>query len=98
MSAIVELSIFPMDKGESVSAYVAGVLDIIRNSGVAYELGPMGTCLEGDWEDVSTVVNKCFEHVRADSSRVYMTMKVDWRAGRKNGLRGKMDSVNAKLD
>jgi uncharacterized protein YqgV (UPF0045/DUF77 family) len=44
MSVIVEFSIFPMDKGESLSAYVARALKIIQDSGLPYELrkGPSG--------------------------------------------------------
>ncbi|MEE8259552.1 MAG: thiamine-binding protein, partial [Nitrospinaceae bacterium] len=44
---LLEFSMSPMDKGESVSPYVSRSLDIISNSGVPYRLGPMGTCLEG---------------------------------------------------
>ena len=47
MSVIVELSIFPMDKGVSVSPYVARAIRIIENSGLSYELNPMGTSIEG---------------------------------------------------
>jgi uncharacterized protein YqgV (UPF0045/DUF77 family) len=37
MSVIVEFSIFPMDKGESLSKEVARVLQIIKDSGLPYE-------------------------------------------------------------
>ncbi|MCU0970108.1 MAG: thiamine-binding protein, partial [Rubrivivax sp.] len=33
----------PAGKGESVSAYVARILDVIDKSGVDYQLTPMGT-------------------------------------------------------
>ena len=52
MSTLAELSIFPLDKGISVSTYVAKMLKIIQNSGLEYELGPMGTCIEGEWEEI----------------------------------------------
>jgi hypothetical protein len=45
-----------MDKGESVGPYVARALDIVDRSGLPYKLGPLGTCIEGEWPDVMQVV------------------------------------------
>jgi uncharacterized protein (TIGR00106 family) len=97
MSVIVELSLFPMDKGQSVSAFVARAVAIIRASGLAHELTPMGTCIEGEWGEVLPVVDACFMAMAAESDRVYLTMKADWRRGRTNGLAAKTASVEAKL-
>lgn len=97
MSVIVELSLFPMDKGQSVSAQVARALAVIRQSGLAHVLTPMGTCIEGDWDEVQTVVNACFKAVAADSDRVYLSLKADWRRGRTGGLKAKIGSVERLL-
>jgi uncharacterized protein YqgV (UPF0045/DUF77 family) len=51
-----EFSICPMDKCESVGAYVARALDIVDRSGLACKLGPLGTCLEGEWHEVMAVI------------------------------------------
>jgi len=42
MSVLVEFSMFPTDKGESVSAYVSRIIKMIDESGVPYKLTPMG--------------------------------------------------------
>jgi uncharacterized protein (TIGR00106 family) len=97
MSVIVELSLFPMDKGASVSAFVAQAVAVIRRSGLAHQLTPMGTCVEGEWNEVLPVVDACFKALAAQSDRVYMTMKADWRRGRTGGLAGKTASVERKL-
>lgn len=97
MSVIVELSIFPMDKQGSFAPFVARVVSIIRASGLPHTLGPMGTCIEGSWEAVMKVTDQCFRELQQDSDRVYMTMKVDWRRNRTNGLSGKVQSVNEEL-
>ena len=60
---LAEISMWPMDKGESVGAYVAPLLDIIDRSGLAYRLGPLGTSIEGEWDDVMSVLRQCFEHL-----------------------------------
>jgi len=48
MSAIAEIAIFPLDKGMHLSRYVDGAIEEIRESGLPYRTGPMGTCVEGD--------------------------------------------------
>jgi uncharacterized protein YqgV (UPF0045/DUF77 family) len=57
----------------------------------------MGTTLEGEWDQVMAVVGQCFEVMRQDSKRLYLTLKVDYRAGRENGLAAKTASVAAKM-
>ena len=98
MSVMAELSIFPLDRGPSLSAQVAKAMAVIRDSGLPYRLGPMGTCLEGEWDQVMAVVGQCFAVMKEDSQRLYLTLKVDYRQGRENGLEGKMASVTAKME
>lgn len=97
MSVIVELSLFPMDKGQSVAAHVARAVGVIRQSGLPHQLTPMGTCIEGEWDEVMAVVDACFKAVAEDSERVYLTVKADWRKGRSGGLAGKTASVERVL-
>ena len=53
---LLEFSMSPMDKGESVSEQVSRSLKIIDDSGVPYRLNPMGTVLEGEFDEVMGVV------------------------------------------
>ena len=57
---LIELSMSPMDQGPSVSKWVARALEIIDRSGLDYRLGPMGTCIEGEWDEVMAVVRRCW--------------------------------------
>ncbi len=97
MSVIVELSIFPMDKGVSVSPYVARAIKIIEGSGLSYESNPMGTCIEGEWPAVLNAVDQCFKDLQNDCDRIYLTIKGDYRKDRSNGLNSKMASVKSQL-
>ena len=97
MSVIAELSIFPMDKGVSMSPYVARVVTVIKQSGLANDFGPMGTTIEGEWDEVMQTVSACYKELEQDCDRIYLTLKVDSRKGRTNGLKGKTESVAAKL-
>ncbi len=97
MSVIVELSIFPLDKGTSLSPYVSRAVRIIKESGLPYKLGPMGTCLEGEWSEVMAVVNRCLEELKKDSSRIIINMRADYQTGKDGRLEGKVRSVEEKL-
>ncbi|MCC6127208.1 MAG: MTH1187 family thiamine-binding protein [Pirellulales bacterium] len=94
---LLELSIFPLDKGESVSPYVARCLDIIDRSGVHYRGNSMGTVLEGGYAEVMDVVRQCFEALAVDCNRIECSMKLDYRKGRTNRLEAKIASVEQKL-
>ena len=94
---LLEFSMSPLGKGESVSKYVSRSLDIIDKSGVDYRLNPMGTVLEGEWDDVMGVVKQCYERMKKDCPRISCVMKVDYRKGHKGRLGAKVASVEKKL-
>ncbi|WP_243547307.1 MTH1187 family thiamine-binding protein [Pseudodesulfovibrio tunisiensis] len=97
MSVLAALSIFPTNQpGTSLSPYVARVLNVIAASGLPHELGPMSTSIEGEWDEVMQVVTACFRELEPDCDRVYMTMSIDYRADRTDGLNRKVASVRAK--
>ena len=94
---LLEFSMSPLGKGESVSKYVSRSLDIIDKSGVPYRLNPMGTVLEGEWEEVFSVVRKCYERMRKDCNRISCSIKVDYRKGHAGRLFSKVASVENTL-
>ena len=94
---LLEFSMSPLGKGESVSTYVSRSLEIIDQSGVEYRLNPMGTVLEGEWDEVFHVVRQCYERMKKDCNRVSCTIKVDYRKGHEGRLRGKIASVEKRL-
>ncbi len=95
---LLEFSMSPLGKGESVSKYVSRSLDIIDKSGVDYRLNPMGTVLEGEWDDVIDVVTQCYERMKKDCPRISCVMKVDYRKDHKGRLSGKVASVEKQLN
>jgi len=97
MSVMLEFSMYPVDKGESLSPYVARSLEIIEASGLPYRLNPMGTVIEGEWTDVFSVVQKCYERMSRDCNRIACSIKVDWRKDATDRIEGKIASVEQKL-
>jgi uncharacterized protein (TIGR00106 family) len=94
---LLEFAMAPAGQGESVSAHVARVLDVIDRSGVPYQLTPMGTILEGDWDRVIDVVTACFRELERDCPRIGVNLKVDYRRGTESRLRSKIVSVESRL-
>ena len=97
MSLLINFSIFPLDKGESVSQQVTRAVKIIKDSGLPHKLGPMGTSIEGEWDEVMEVVTRCFENLKEDCSRVYMVITGDYRKTGVDRITGKVESVENKL-
>jgi uncharacterized protein (TIGR00106 family) len=93
MSVLAEFSMSPMDKGDSVSKYVARSVEIIAESGVPYRLGPMGTCLEGEWDQVFGVIKRRYDRMAQDCRRITCSIKVDVRAGHEGRITGKIAKV-----
>ena len=93
MAALVEFSMTPLDKGESVGEYVARSLKIVDHSGLPYLLNPMGTVLEGEWPVVMEVVHQCYQRMSQDCARITCSIKVDWRRDRTGRLESKIARV-----
>ena len=90
---IVNLSIFPIGKGESVGRFVAEAVREIVKSGLDYRLTPMGTLLEGEWDPVMKLVGRIRKKILKTSGRIYITLSIDERKGRKGLMQSKVRSV-----
>lgn len=95
---IAEVSITPIGKGESVSPWVAKAVDIIARSGLKYQLGPMGTCIEGEWSDICRVIGECLDALSKDCNRLSVSLKADYRKGKASRMNQKVESVKKRLD
>jgi uncharacterized protein (TIGR00106 family) len=98
MSVLIDFSIFPLDKGESLSPYVARAVRIIRGSGLPHQFGPMGTSVEGEWKQVMGVLGECFKDLEKESDRISINIRLDYRKGPGGRIESKMESVKKKLE
>ncbi|MCP5141875.1 MAG: MTH1187 family thiamine-binding protein [Chromatiales bacterium] len=99
MSVLLEFSIFPTDQGESLSASVSEVIRLIDESGLPYQLTPMGTIVETD--DFATALalversNALLESMGCQ--RIYGSIKFDIRKDKSDRMAGKIASVRARI-
>jgi uncharacterized protein (TIGR00106 family) len=94
---IAEFSVFPVGKGESLSPYVARVLRIVRRSGLPSRLNPMGTVVEGEWDEVFGLIRKCARELQRDCARISLNVKADIRKGKAPRMAHKVEAVEALL-
>ena len=94
---LLEFTMYPLDKGESLGRYVARSLDIIDHSGLEYQCHSMGTTLEGDFDQLMDVVKRCFQAMAADCHRIECAIRIDYRKDRQGALKGKVVSVERQL-
>lgn len=94
---LLDFSMFPIGKGESLSRYVARSLEIIDSSGLPYRCHAMGTTLEGELDAALGVVNRCFEAMAVDCDRIDCSIKIDYRKGPAGRLDSKVASIEQKL-
>ena len=95
MSVLLQMAMFPTHDGESKSKYVSQVIQVIRESGLNYQLTAMATIIETD--DISkalSLVEKCYKKLEElNCSRVYATLKFDIRMNHENRLKTKIESI-----
>ena len=94
---VVNFSIVPIGKGNSLSKQIAEVLKIVSESGINYKLHAMGTILEGDWDRIFKLIKRCHKKILKDSDRVLTTITIDDRKGRTGRIAGKVQSVRRKV-
>jgi uncharacterized protein (TIGR00106 family) len=94
---LIEFSIVPVGVGSSIGDRLAEVLRIVDESGLPYKLNPMGTVIEGDWNDVMKIVRKCHQTVMKQSDRAITTISIDDRKGKPDRLEEKVKSIERRI-
>jgi len=94
----VDLCVVPLGVGLSLSSYLAACQNVIKEGGLDYEVGPNGTAIEGQWDEVFACVRACHEVVHQKGAvRIHTTLKVNTRTDRNQSFREKVPSVVAAL-
>ncbi len=94
---LAEFSVVPIGVGNSLGDKIAEVLKIVDASGLPYKVNPMGTVVEGDWNEVMALIRKCHSAVMKSGDRVMTTISIDDRKGKPNRIENKIKSVEKRL-
>lgn len=92
-----EFSIIPLGIGPALSEQVAAILKIVDESGLPYKVNPMGTVVEGEWDEVMGLIRRCERAAMEKCERVLIRIDIDDRKGVKDTIQGKVKAVEKRL-
>ena len=89
------LTVTPVDKGPSLSRYVKRAIKAVEDSGLKYQVTPMGTVIESDnLTSIFRLAECAVDEVRKEGSeRISLCLKVDIRYDRNITMESKMKSL-----
>lgn len=97
MNTLVAVAIAPFGVGEELSAEVAEVVKVIRESGLPNKTYSMFTEIEGEWDEVMKVVKEATYVLAEKGIRTEAILKADIRPGFTNTMEAKVEKVNTIL-
>lgn len=98
MNTLVAVAISPVGTGEELSADVAEVIRVIRESGLPNRTNSMSTEIEGDWDEVMDVVKRATFVLAEKGVRTELVLKADIRPGFTDTMHAKVDKVESILE
>lgn len=97
MNTLVAVAIAPFGVGEELSAEVAEVVKVIRESGLPNKTYSMFTEIEGEWDEVMKVVKEATYVLAEKGIRTEVILKADIRPGFTSTMEAKVEKVNTIL-
>jgi uncharacterized protein (TIGR00106 family) len=94
---LAEFSIVPLGCGSSIGDKVAEIMRIVDASGLPYKLNPMGTVIEGEWDELMKLIRKCHMTIMKKGERVVTTITIDDRKGMPNRIDAKVKSIERRI-
>ncbi len=97
MNTLIAVAIAPCGVGDELAEEVAGVIRVIRQSGLPNRTTAMFTEIEGEWDEVMRVVKQATMVLAEKGIRTEVVLKADIRPGHTNMLEEKVKKVEAIL-
>lgn len=94
---LAEFSVIPIGKGSSIGDTLAEVLRIVDASGLPYKANPMGTVIEGEWDEVMKLIKTCHMALMGKGERTLTGITIDDRKDRPNRIDEKVQSIERRL-
>ena len=91
-----EFSVYPMGRVHYTEV-LARMLEELKQSGLEYQLGPMGTSIQGSREKVFIAIQRCLELAKSYSERVVMHVAIDLKESKDEHLTDRIEKVMEQL-
>ena len=98
LNTVAEVTIAPSGQGEEMSAYVAQVIKVIRDSGLPNQTNAMSTVVEGDLHQVMEVTEEATRVLAEQGYRTGVSLRLDIRPGKRDQIHEKVELVDRILD
>lgn len=97
--AVMDIQVSPRREDTiSVSDAVVAAHRVIEESGLKHVLHPMGTCIEGDYDQLYALASRMHQAlVEMGYPRIGISIKIDDRRDKKHGMLDKVKVVESKL-
>ncbi|RPA12713.1 thiamine-binding protein [Gordonia sp. OPL2] len=86
-----------VDADGGMNAAVASAVKVVRESGLPHQTTSMFTYLEGEWDEVMSVVKAATDAVADHAPRVGLVLKADIRPGHLDEMTGKVERIDRRL-
>jgi uncharacterized protein YqgV (UPF0045/DUF77 family) len=74
------------------------VIEMVKNTGFDYKLGPMGTAVETEtFAEALEVLQKSYDILGPDSERIYASINFDIKKGQSGRMEKKIESIEKKI-
>ena len=90
---LAELNITMLGRGSHMSHDLAEILKIVDQRGLPYRLTPLGTCIEGQWDEVMELIKECHARARIMSQHVFTTIRIEDEEGAKDKISENVSAV-----
>jgi len=94
---LVSFSIIPIGSSSSMGDKIAEILKIVDSSGLPYKINPMGTVVEGEWDEIMQLIKKCHKQAMRSGERTVTTISIDDRKGETSRIDEKVKSVERRI-
>jgi uncharacterized protein (TIGR00106 family) len=94
---LVEFTIIPIGAGSSLGDQLAEALKIVDASGLPYKVNPMGTVVEGEWDEIMKLIKKCHRTVMKHAERAVTTISIDDRKNKHRRIEEKVKSIERRI-
>jgi len=90
---LVEFRLTPIGTGEETKELLAKAAALVEKSELDYQWTAMGILLEGQWEEVMFLIQKCHEELKKFAERVVTDIIIDDRKDLNGRLKGNVLEV-----
>lgn len=94
---VVSFNVTPIGQGADLEQQIAEIIRIVDSSGLSYQTHAMATEVEGEWDEVMSVIKQAHETGRKFSGRVLTHITIDDHVGAKHDMSSMLQDVEEIL-